>query len=190
MVHAGSDYGGWGFNLNDPITTNLPTWYVPHASDTGRLPKTLAEIGTVTTQMLDNAKLQPLFRTGWGTYLGSDPYQVVVDTDPSKNSGPSWILDLYGITSGKVIAADPLKRTQLLNEAIPATSLAVGANYTARFGDARNYDMPSLYVDAAYWPSTRGTSVAGVPNWHHSDMREIAYIYMSKFFDKLSSISN
>jgi hypothetical protein len=189
FIHAGSDYGGWGFNLNDPITSNLPTWYVPN-NNTQRVTKTPGQIGSVTSQMLNDIKIQPLFKTGWGRYYYGNPSAELVDTDPAYYTGPSWILDLYGATSGNGIAADPVKRTQLLSEAIPATSLAVGANYTARFGDSKNYDMPNLYANAARWPSARGASAAGVPNWHHSDMREVAYIYLYPFFDKLGSLSN
>ena len=85
-----------------------------------------AQIGPVTAQLLSDSKIQPLFKSGWGRYNNGNPAVVVVDTDPAKYTGPSWILDLYGTTVGNAIAADLVKRTQLLNEAIPALSLAVG----------------------------------------------------------------
>ena len=189
FIHAGSDYGGWGFNLNDPITSNLPTWYVTN-NNAQRVTKTPEQVGPITVQMLNDIKIQPLFKTGWGRYFYGNPVPVVVDTNSANNTGPSWIFDLYGVSSGSSVAADPAKRAQLLNEAMPALSLAVGSNFTDRFGDTRNYDMPSLYADPNRWPTARGSSVNGVPLWHHSDMREIAYTYFYKLFDKLSALSN
>ena len=186
FIHAGSDYGGWGFNLKDPLFENDGTYW-KWDPNRGRLPKTAAELGTISSTIL---RRHPVFEPGWGKLGLNDR---LLDTSPSEYIGPSWIFDLYGATTGNTIASDPVKRTQLLNEAIPATSLAVGANYTARFGDSNNYNMPSLYANAAHWPSARGvdkTSGIAVPNWHHSDMREVAYIYLYPFFDKLSSLSN
>jgi hypothetical protein len=154
-----------------------------------RVTKTPDQIGSVTTQMLNDIKIQPLFKTGWGRYYYGNPSVELVDTDPTNYTGPSWVFDLYGVTTGNAIAADPVKRSQLLNEAIPALSLAVGSNSTTAF-EERNYNLPSQYADAAHWPSVRGTNLAGEPNWHHSDMREVAYLYLYRFYDKLSSLAN
>ena len=194
VVHAGSDYGGWGFNLHDPITANLPKWYVPN-NNAQRVPKTPAQIGSITAQTLSDIKIQPLFKTGWGRYYYGNPSVELVDTDPAIYTGPSWIFNLYGVTTGNALATDPVKRSQILNEAIPALSLAVGANPLAfsTIPSTRQYNMPAEFVTAAQWPSIRGvnnTTGVAVPNWHHSDMREVAYLYLARFYDKLSSLAN
>ncbi len=187
-VKAGSNYGGWGFNLNDPITSNLPKWYVPDTYNGFRQPKSAAAVGPTTTQMLIDIKIQPLFRTGWGAYFAANPAQELVDTSSEYYTGPSWIFELYGKNTGSALAADPVKRTQLLNEAIPALSLALGANRSERLPLARNHNMPDVFADSG-WP--RPTDEAtGLPRWHHSDMREVAYLYMRGFYDELSSIAN
>ena len=99
------------------------------------------------------------------------------------------------MTTGSAIAADPYKRTQIINEAIPALSLAVGSNPLAfsTLPSTKQYDMPADFTTAAQWPNIRGvnnTTGVAVPNWHHSDMREVAYFYLNRFYDKLSSLAN
>ncbi len=182
--HTGSSYMGWGFNMNDPITTNLPKWYVPDVLNGLRITKTPAQIGSVTAQMLEDITIQPLFRTGWGTYNAADPAQEVVDTDPAHYTGPSWIFNLYGATLGSTVAGNAANRDQLLAEAIPAQSLPVGSHKTEAL-EERNYDLPALFADPG-WPRFVDN---GLPEWRHSDMREVAYLYQSRFWDKLVSIS-
>lgn len=189
QIKAGSDYMGWGHNLNDPITANLPKWYLPDTYNGLRLPKPPAQIGTVTPQLLDDSKIQPFFLTGWGTYYAANPAQEVIDTDPAHNTGPSWIFDLYGVSTGSAIAADAVKHTQLLNEAIPALSLALGSTSSDRLPVARNYNMPDIFADRAGWPRSLD-GATNLPRWHHSDMREVAYLYLSGLYDELSSIAN
>lgn len=125
--------------------------------------------------------------------MGIDRRSPPIST-PSKNVGPGWIIDLFNADVGNQALGSrvaPTNQTQLLNEAIPALSLPAGSNSTARFGATRNYNMPELFGDPARWPTARGLDAAsGTPIWHHSDMREIAYYYISGLFDQLKSISN
>jgi hypothetical protein len=182
LTHLGSLYGGWGFNVNDPLTSNLPKWYVPDPARQLRRPKTQLEIGTVTTSLLNGSRYNPLFKSGWGRYDGANPAQELIDSSPAMNDGPSWILSLYGASTGNTIATDPLKRSQLLAEAIPSLTWCTGSHKTLSFGNDRNFNLPSL-VDQINWP--RGSPSNGDPEWRHSDMREIAYIYQSSVFDKI-----
>ena len=46
--------------------------------------------------------------------------------------------------------------------------------------------MPDLFTDKVNWPRRIED---GIPLWQHSDMREIAYLYINKFYDQLASIS-
>jgi hypothetical protein len=125
--------------------------------------------------------------TGWGSYGSNGTVRVV---DPSTTTGPDWIENLYSDSLGNSTAAN--HRNQILAEAIPALSLPVGANETSKFDDygTRNFNMPSLYADKNQWPN--GTTTQGgvaVPNWHHSNMREVAYPYLFTFYDQLVYIS-
>ena len=176
LTHLGSYYGGWGFNLNDPITSNLPKWYVPDPDRQLRRPKTQPEIGSLTTSLLDGSRYNPLFKTGWGRYDGAHPEQELIDTSPAMNDGPPWILDLYGATSGNTTAADPLKRSQLLAEAIPSLTWCMGSHESSRLPGGRNFNLPKL-VNQNKWP--RGKPDGITPEWRHSDMREVAYIYQN-----------
>lgn len=186
LTHLGSKYGGWGFNLHDPATINLPTWYVPDFDQQERRPKTPAEIGSVTTALLGGSRYNPLFKTGWGRYDTPSPGQVVVDTDPANNVGPSWIFNLYGATSGNTTAAEPIKRNQLLAEAIPSLTWCMGSHLSHGIDTDKNFNLPSL-VDQTNWP--RGKTDGVNPDWWHSDMREVAYLYQKNLFDTIITIS-
>jgi hypothetical protein len=130
-------------------------------------------------------KRAPVFKTGWGSWDADHPEEERRDTDPSHFDGPSWVYDLYRDETGSATAAIPANRTQFLAEAVPALSLPVGANETAAMED-RNYNMPDLFADKAHWPRAKPNNI---PRWEHSDMRNVAYLYMTKFYDKLVSIS-
>jgi hypothetical protein len=191
VVHAGSDYGGWGFNLKDPILDTDPVYWKWNSAYLARAVKTPGELGTMSDALL---RRQPLFEPGWGVVAGIERMSPP-NSDPANYIGPSWIFSLYGATAGNAIAADPVKRSQILNEAIPALSLAVGANPLAfsTIPSTRQYNMPAEFATAAQWPSVRGvnnTTGVAVPNWHHSDMREVAYLYLARFYVKLSALTN
>jgi hypothetical protein len=184
--HVGSRYGGWGFNLNDALLTTYTNWYVVDYATPARRVKTPSEIGTVTMDLLNSSKYSPLFKTGWGTYDLERPWNVVINT--LIHEGPDWIFDLYGITSGNTIAADPVKRNQLLAEAIPALSKPVGANRATALNN-NQFNMATQFADSAHWP--RGPKIGtDIPDWHHSDMDQIAYQYLYKLYNQLVSNSN
>jgi hypothetical protein len=189
----GSDYGGWGFNMKDPLLNGDPVWYEPYISGgavVGRRVETPAEIGTVTEDMLSLVRWTPLFKSGWGRW--TDPSSRLVDTSPAYYTGPSWIFDLYARNSnGSNIAADPAKNTQLLAQAIPALSLPVGANFCKnRLLSDKQFNMPQI-INESNWPVDRGIDQGtGVPIWHHSDVAQVAFPYLYKVFIQLVSISN
>jgi hypothetical protein len=185
VTHLGSYYGGWGFNLNDPLTANLPKWYIPDIERQRRVVKTPDQIGLVSTAILSGSRFNPLFKTGWGRYDGAQPERELIDTNPTFNDGPTWILDLYGTTSGNIVAANSGNRAQLLAEAIPSLTWCMGSREVTRFED-RNFNIPSL-VNQINWP--RGKPDGTTPEWRHSDMREVAYLYQYDFFDKIVELS-
>lgn len=186
----GSDYGGWGFNVWDGYLTNYPKWYVSRVDIGDRRVKTPTEIGTVTQDLLDGSKYNPLFKNGWGWYDPLWPENAYVNVDTAKYTGPSWIQGLFTTTGGGTLAAQPDKNAQLLAQAIPALSLPVGSKLTTAF-DNQNYNMPAQFVNGTHWPADRGIVLSsGVPNWHHSDISQVAYPYVYKLFNQLVLISN
>ncbi len=189
-AHAGSDYGGWGFNTYDGYLTSYPIWYeVIQPCNCNRRAMTPAEIGTVTQDMLDGSRFNPLFNNGWGAFNKANASEIYVNNDTTYFTGPSWIAGLYTTSGGNTIASDPAKHAQLLAEAIPALSLPVGAHFCSQISSAKQFDMPSQFVDATHWPRSVDPT-SGTPDWHHSDMDQIAYPYLYKFYNKLVSISN
>jgi len=112
-----------------------------------------------------------------------------VDTGYYEPHAPSWIFDLYGITSGDTIASDTAKRNQLLAEFVPALSKAVGANKCSKLLSDRQFDMPSQFIVNDRWPRDKvdGTETR---QWRHSDMGNVAYPYLHSLYDQLTFISN
>ena len=187
VTHLGSYYGGGGFNLNDPLTANLPKWYIPEIERQRRVVKTPDQIGLVSTAALSGSRFNPLFKTGWGRYDGAPPEQELIDTSPTFNDGPNWILNLYGTTSGNIVAANAGNRAQLLAEAIPSLTWCMGSRKSeSGIPSGRNFNLPKL-VDQSSWP--RGKPDGVTPVWRHSDMREVAYLYQYGVFDKIVELS-
>ncbi len=74
---------------------------------------------------------------------------------------------------------------RLLATAMPALTLPTGANTVEIFKDNnKNFDMPIQFKnDQNDWPSNR------IPkDWHHSDIKEVAYTYIYNLFDKFVSL--
>jgi hypothetical protein len=168
-------------NLKDPILGNDPLYWkwVSNENYIGRQIRTPAEIGTVSDAVL---RRHPVFEPGWGVIGGQQQESPVSNVSPVANA-PSWIYDLYG-TSGGTHAADYAKRAQLLAEFVPALSLPVGSRKTNAFGE-QNFDDAAKFAGPG-WPRQL---VNGVREWRHNDMREVAYLYQSKFWDTIVSIS-
>ena len=99
-------------------------------------------------------------------------------------------MGLYDPVGGNTIAADSVKRNQLLAEAIPALSKPVGANLCQNgILSDKQFNMPNEFADEDHWPNARGAN-NNVPKWWHSDFGQVAYPYTYRFYNALSSISN
>jgi len=78
---------------------------------------------------------------------------------------------------------------RLLADALPARTLAAGKRAVPSLlkdgsNEEVNSDMQSKFktqkTTGIYWPSVRQDQ----PNWRHSDLREVAYTYLYKIFNK------
>jgi hypothetical protein len=180
----GSYYGGWGFNLTDPADPTDPIYYQADGSvfGLGRRTPLTSVAGSTAPNWQTQFRRAPLFDPGYGPITGTSR-----SIDPSVLRGPDWIPSLYDTTAdtttGSGVAGVAAHRDQLLAEAIPAMTWPVGSHTVQAFED-RNHPLTSL-VD--HWP--RGM-LGGVPEWQHSDMREVAYLYQYRFFDQLVTLSN
>lgn len=189
-VRAGSDYGGWGFNLTDPADPTDPVYYWADGSVFGGCKRAqLSSFPDPATSLgRELYKRAPLFDPGYGPETGCMRWY-----DPTRDlRGPSWLPDLFNEGTGSVTAGDPNKRNQLLAQAFPALTQPAGANYTPAFSAARNHNMPEELLGPAGWPAARGQEVVGgtpMARWLHSDMREVAYLYTHLLFDQIVTIS-
>jgi hypothetical protein len=87
-------------------------------------------------------------------------------------------------------------QNRILSDAIPCLTLPVGANHVgllAPSGQAdRNTDMMTLENG---WPLDRGSAqypvgTTAFGEWHHSDVRAVAYTFTYKLFDQMVTVGN
>jgi len=170
----GSGYGGWGFNLTDPENMAHPVYYQNRASTMGymlanRDPLSSAQI-SVINPLPFQLRAAPVFDPGWGAREG-----IGRNYNPAVLRGPSWIKDLYNESSDAVASAAENQHV-LLAQMFPAVTFAAGRNEVVKlkaYGLSRNVDLNAMKSNA--WPS----------DWHHSDIREVSYLYISAAFDEL-----
>ena len=78
-------------------------------------------------------------------------------------------------------------RDRILADAMPARTLPVGANSVPRFtppvGDDRSFDMNALQHG---WPTSRLPRT----DWRHSDIREVAYVFVHPVFNQFVNLGN
>lgn len=187
LTHLGSYYGGWGFNLTDPADPTDPIYYFADGSVFGGGKRTpvAAVAGSTAPNWQAQFRRAPLFDPGYGPTSGTSRY-----IDPSVLRGPTWIPQLYDTTAdtttGNGIAAVAANRAQLLAEAIPSLTWCMGSHASTGLQSGRNFNLPTL-VDQVNWPRGKPDNVT--PEWRHSDMREVAYLYQYGVFDKIIAIS-
>ena len=87
-----------------------------------------------------------------------------------------------------------VNRNRILSDAIPCLTLPVGANPIPDSGIVDgNFDMQTVYENG--WPVGRhpakypiGTTAAG--EWHHSDVRAVAYTFTYPLFNQMVTVGN
>ena len=84
-------------------------------------------------------------------------------------------------------------RNRILSDAIPAVTLPVGANSVSRLSPPRNPSENNFDMQANEnnWPSPGvlvGAPAAG--EWHHSDIRVVAYTFTYKVFNEIVNDGN
>jgi len=92
-------------------------------------------------------------------------------------------------SSGSAYAA--ANRNIILADAIPAVTLAVGANHVGRLAPSgqpdRNFDMKTQLENG--WPASKSTGAEAF-NWYHSDFKDVAYLYTYKLFNQMVTFGN
>jgi predicted 3-demethylubiquinone-9 3-methyltransferase (glyoxalase superfamily) len=122
-----------------------------------------------------------------------------------------WLQDKYGlswqIAPKEIIKLlsdqDPAKVERVMHVVMDSVKLdikklqAAAMGKTSKFNDfgTRNFNMPEAFVaniSGNYlWPISLNIDTAsGLPNWHHSNMREVAYPYLYLLYDQFVGISN
>jgi len=77
---------------------------------------------------------------------------------------------------------------RILSDAIPAVTLAAGANPIPRLNSAgRNVNMQASFENG--WPAAKSTGTEAF-NWYHSDYQAVAYTYTHGLFDDFVTLGN
>jgi len=160
---AGSQYGGWGFNSH---------W------DTGGF------FTTVDVLLLSFPVYIP------GGHLPPDQTMTISADDLRVNPFFLPFLDArLTAAEGSEVAANPAMRMQLLAEAIPSRTFAVGANGfdENKFGKGKQFNMNSDFRQRG-WPTSRMNNLLEKDRWLHSDLRDVSYLYNGAVFDKFTEL--
>ena len=93
--------------------------------------------------------------------------------------------NIYTSTNGVIVSGNPAYRAQLLADAIPAESFAVGANPVEVWGEegktANNVNMAVRFKDE------NNFSKSAVQNWVHSLFVGAPYMCVHGFYDNIVS---
>jgi hypothetical protein len=165
-----SDHGGWKFNDASYGTNNS---LLNSSSFTHMSPAAAA--------LLPNAEIQTNAFFDVTDFIGQVP--------------PDWLQDLqlYGATGSAYALAT---RNRLLADTIPCLTLPAGANPVNRLAPTgqpnRNFDMQA---NENGWPPGRGkphwpAGTTAFGEWHHSDVRAVAYTFTYQLFDNMATVGN
>ena len=93
--------------------------------------------------------------------------------------------NLFNDFSGSDFAKD--NRNRLLAEAFPARTLAAGKNEVGADDFSDEFDMQTEMKtkkgNVNQWPAVRALR----PEWRHSDLKAVSYLYVYELFDKLTN---
>jgi hypothetical protein len=93
--------------------------------------------------------------------------------------------DDFHKTDKQVAAANNYEEvSRLLAASIPAISYPAGSTVIDQLTPQRNFDMMHNTFKNG-WPTSRKNP----KNWLHSDMRDVAYLYVYKLYDKFCEIA-
>ena len=98
--------------------------------------------------------------------------EEMVTSPPFLPFAEDWLHSTNAVTSAQVAEV----RDRILADGIPALTFAAGANAVDVFGDAGNYNYQAATPNG--WPRTTGV-------WRHSDLKDVAYFYVWKLFEKI-----
>ncbi len=137
----------------------------------------------------------------WGWFplaINSTPGYVFM-SNPFFDHGPSQLAFLYDSDSTSTDYRVPdafftanyngYNANRLLAEMFPSLTYAAGRNSVKAIDDlasGRQFDLNSATFKPNGWPDSRRDN--DFPNWHHGDLREVAYLYIYPVFDKILTV--
>jgi predicted alpha/beta hydrolase family esterase len=156
-----SDHGGWQFNHSYGATVDN-IWFPPSPSEAAAL----TSINLQTNAFFNLSS------------VAGSPAPFTSDLALESSSGSSYA---------------QINRNRILSDAISCLTLPVGANPVPSFDDDHDFDMQTLYENG--WPLVRGApqfpaETTAFGEWHHSDVRAVAYTFTYKLFNQMVTVGN
>lgn len=98
--------------------------------------------------------------------------EEMVTSPPFLPFAEDWLHSTNAVTTTQIAEV----RDRILADGIPALTFAAGANEAGGLVDNYNYQNVSGTPNG--WPRTTGV-------WRHSDLKDVAYFYVWKLFEKI-----
>ncbi len=115
------------------------------------------------------------------------PTETTSITDEQLRTNPFFepfhFADFHNAAKQEAAANNYDEVSKLLAESIPALSHAAGSTLIEAFTEERNFDMNTLYKNG--WPASRNDETG----WHHSDIREMSFLYIYGVFHKFCELA-
>ncbi|MCX8044925.1 MAG: alpha/beta hydrolase [Desulfobacterota bacterium] len=170
IINAGgveSPFAGWGFNENHSHYNRKPE-----------------DLGILDNVFIENLKRKPFFR--------AEPFELFDSRSGStfvmRNAGQTSLKDYYKNLDARHVPV----RDWLLAEAFPATSLAMGGNFTKAVRESQNINLSSIgdkgIITEGFlcqWPRKINLNDNYINQWFHSDYKDVSYQHVNKFFKRI-----
>lgn len=190
----GSNYGGWGKSSNPPWGVKVTTG--THREEQVQIVAPLPDDFSAT---LDRIGHLPSYNTTikLAALFQQKPFFLQQLSDPSQQlSGSVEALNnvtnfgaLFDPATGAEVAQK--HRSQLLADAIPVVTNAVGHETLHVIDPDHNIDLQQYGRPLGVWPQERGNIISGFSNkWLHSDLKNVPYLYNYKGYDLIVAKGN
>jgi len=184
-----SKYVGWGFVKGDSQHIE-PRW----AGILGHKPvypqvvsNALNQAGSDRADYLESLETDPLFRHEPEELFDPGAAAFAAGTIGTQGSGLEYNTGDNGLDISNVKIRD-----YLLAKAFPSRTRPMGSTANSKWDEVLNFNMSDptegFMTDSGIW--IRTDKYNGIFEWRHSDIKDAPYVYIYKFYEKLTTKEN